>query len=139
MLHHVTYMLIISGGGSCLLGSCLIKMADGSEKPIESIQKDDLIIDGNLQPVRVLALVTNFLGYRQLFQFKNGPIFTPEHMFYAAIDKPEIGVVSKEALIQEMPQTEEWNVKPLEELEQLLQYQNKIVSAKVPTNIHSKQ
>ena len=53
-------------------------------------------------------------------------------MFYAAIDKPEIGVMSKEALIQEMPQTEEWNVKPLEELELLLQYQNKIVSAKVP-------
>ena len=114
-------------------------MADGSEKPIESIQKDDLILDGNLQTVRVLALVTNFLGYRQLFQFKNGPIFTPEHMFYASIDEPEIGVVSKEALIQEMPQTEEWNVKPLEELELLLQYQNKIVSAKVLTNIHSKQ
>ena len=127
------YMLIVSGGGSCLLGSCLIKMADGSEKPIESIQKDDLILDGNLQTVRVLALVTNFLGYRQLFPFKNGPIFTPEHMFYAAIDKPEIGVMSKEALIQEMPQTEEWNVKPLEELELLLQHQNETVSAKVPS------
>ena len=112
--------------GSCLLGDTKILMADYSLKQIQDIQPGDLILDGNLKPVHVIATNPTFLGNRKLYKFSpNGPVFTPEHQFYSNLTTGQIGVMSKQELYIENPQMEENDqVYELDQLSNLLQFQN---------------
>ena len=67
-------------------------MDDKTTKAISKIQSGEVILDGNLQPVTVLSVVKNFLYNRQLFELKDGPIFTDEHLFYVDLEKNELGM-----------------------------------------------
>ena len=67
-------------------------MRNGTTKAISDIQSGDVIVDGNLNPVTVKAVVTNYLYDRTLFEFKNGPVFTDEHLFYADLEKNIMGM-----------------------------------------------
>ena len=67
-------------------------MDDKTTKAISKIQSGEVILDGNLQPVTVLSVVKNFLYNRQLFELKDGPIFTDEHLFYVDLGKNELGM-----------------------------------------------
>ena len=77
---------------SCLLGNAQILMGDNTTKAISDIQSGEVILDGNLNHVTVKAVVTNYLYDRPLFEFKNGPIFTDEHLFYADLEKEILGM-----------------------------------------------
>ena len=112
--------------GSCLLGTSHILMANYSVKQIKDIQTGDLILDGNLKPVKVIATNPTFLGNRKLYKFSpNGPVFTPEHQFYSNLTTGQIGVMSKQELYIENPQmAENDQVYEFDQLSNLLQFQN---------------
>ena len=118
--------------GSCLLGDTKILMANYSLKQIQDIQHGDLILDGNLKTVHVIATNPTFLGDRKLYQFSpNGPVFTPEHQFYSNLTTGQIGVMSKQELYIENPQMEENDqVYEFDQLSNLLQFQNRKVVQK---------
>ena len=68
-----------------------------SLKQIQDVQPGDLILDGNLKSVHVIATNPTFLGDRNLYQFSpNGPVFTSEHQFYSNLTTAQIGVMSKQ-------------------------------------------
>lgn len=74
-------------GGSCFLGNTLIKMFDGTEKPISEIQRGDLVLDAlnTNQGNRVLGVkvMMSPLG-RYLFSPVKDiePFMTEEHPYY---------------------------------------------------------
>ena len=69
------------------------------------MQKGDIILDGNLMPVQVVTLGKSFLGGRTLHQLNaNGPVFTGEHQFISNLTTMQVGVLSKEDLLNEHPQ-----------------------------------
>ena len=112
---------------SCLLGHCTILMEDFSNKVIRDIKVGDVILDGHLNPVSVMAINSSFLGFRKLFQFnQDGPVFTPEHQFYSNIKSGEVAVVSVKDLLLENPQLEERpGIHSLDDLNSILQYNMK--------------
>jgi len=100
-------------------------MADYSTKAVQDLKKGNSILNGQLQPVKVLGVFKNFLGSRQMYQFApNGPIFTGEHQFVSNLEEGEVGVRDRYALITENPYLEEEsdNIKHLSDLYSLLQY-----------------
>jgi len=113
---------------SCLLGNSKIQMRNGTTKAISDIQSGDVIVDGNLNPVTVKAVVTNYLYDRPLFEFKNGPVFTDEHLFYADLEKNILAAASPESLVKQVPQMKSWDIRPINNTKKLLQYKNGQVS-----------
>lgn len=113
---------------SCLLGDTQILMRDDATKAISDIQSGEVILDGNLNPVTVKAVVTNHLYDRQLFEFKNGPVFTDEHLFYADLEKDVLAAASPEHLFEQVPQMKSWNIHPINDTKKLLQFKNGKVS-----------
>ena len=102
-------------------------MADYSTKAVEDLKPGDSILNGYLQPVKVLGVFQNFLGQRKLYQFvPDGPVFTGEHQFVKNLEKGEVGVRDKHALMWENPHLEQDSAKiyPLNELGSLLQYKD---------------
>ena len=94
-------------------------MKDFSRKPIDRIKENDNILDGNLQPVKVLNVVKHFLQDTPLFKFyPRGPVFTPDHQFLSNLERKEVGVVSKNALFLQQPQMEDFG-KKIHELKDL--------------------
>ncbi len=74
----------------CLLEGTLITMADGSERPIESVQAGELVLSGygsgDFRPARVLAVAKRErVGDGIAITTRNGRrlISTPEHMHFA--------------------------------------------------------
>ena len=100
-------------------------MADNSTKPVQDLKTGDTILDGHLQPVKVLGLFKNLLGQRQLWQFiPDGPVFTEEHQFVMNLEEGQVGVYKKHALIRENPhlEAESDKILYLNDLDNLLQY-----------------
>ena len=72
-------------GGSCILGTCQILLDDFTTKDVSAIKRGDVVLDQNLQPVRVIGCNFTYLGKRSLYSFGDyGPIFTGEHQFVSA-------------------------------------------------------
>ena len=91
--------------GGCVHGDSEILMANYTAKAIKSIVKGNIILDGNLKPVKVLAIGSVFLGTNELYKFEpNGPIFTKDHQFFLDLKEGMTGVVSLSTLIEENPQ-----------------------------------
>jgi len=113
----------------CLLGKTQILMANYSSKSIEALRPGEIILDGNLQPVKVVHILSNFLGHHQpLYQFlPDGPIFTIEHQFLSNLELGHVGVVSKEELFLQDPTLMESKVHSLEGMKTLLQFQDGLV------------
>ena len=82
-----------SSSGSCLLGSTLILMQNYTSKPITEIKHGDMILDGNLNSVSVHSVITNYLYDRKMYDFKDGPVFTEDHLFYSNIETEELGKI----------------------------------------------
>ena len=66
-------------------------MKNGKTKAISELKTGEVILDGNLKPVKVESVVSNFLFNRMMYQFKDGPIFTEDHMFYLDIKNEKLG------------------------------------------------
>ena len=77
--------------GSCLIGSTHILMENYTSKPITEVKHGDMILDGNLNPVLVHSVITNYLYDRKLYTFKDGPVFTEDHLFYSNMETEELG------------------------------------------------
>ena len=73
------------------MGSTKILMADGSQKEIKDILIGEEILDGALEPQKVVSVVRNYLGERSMYMFEGGPTFTPEHQFYLDMENVDIG------------------------------------------------
>ena len=83
-------------------------MADYSLKSVQDLAIGDLVFDGHLNTVEVLAIGKNYLDERKMYQFgSDGPVFTADHQFYSNIDNGQVGVFSKTALFRENPQLKE--------------------------------
>ena len=80
-----------ASGGSCLLGNTLILLENGNTKAISDVKIGDVILDGSLNPVTALSVVTNYLYDRTLYEFENGPIFTEDHLFFSDIENEKLG------------------------------------------------
>ena len=66
-------------------------MENYTSKPITEIKHGDMILDGNLNPVLVNSVITNYLYDRKLYVFKDGPVFTEDHLFYSNMETEELG------------------------------------------------
>ena len=66
-------------------------MKNGNSKPISEIKQGEVILDGNLKPVLVHSVITNYLYDRKMYAFKDGPIFTEDHLFYSDIEEEKLG------------------------------------------------
>ena len=66
-------------------------MQNYTSKPITEIKHGDMILDGNLNSVSVHSVITNYLYDRKMYDFKDGPIFTEDHLFYSNIEREELG------------------------------------------------
>ena len=62
-------------------------MADFSSKPIEELQSGDVILDGHLNPVEVITVISSFLGkkFSHLLSTIEG-----EYLFYGLAKKVTI-------------------------------------------------
>ena len=62
-------------------------------RPITEIKHGDMILDGNLNSVSVHSVITNYLYDRKMYDFKDGPVFTEDHLFYSNIETEELGKI----------------------------------------------
>jgi len=116
----------------CVLGDTTILMADFSSKPIEDIQVNDVILDGNLNKVNVVHVIKHYLSSTKLFQFyPDGPVFTADHQFLLNLETQNVGVVSKDYLFKLQPQMEEFGemVHEFKYTDSVLQYENGSISS----------
>ena len=110
-------------GGSCIIGSSQVLMADFTTKNACDIKRGDIVLDQNLQPVRVIGCNFTYLGSRSLYSFgDHGPIFTGEHQFVSA-DGGTV-VVDLRALHEENPQLKEEDVYEMNEKSKVLKLKN---------------
>ena len=108
-------------GGSCILGTCQVLLEDFTTKDVSAVKTGDIILDQNLQPVRVIGCNFTYLGNRSLYSFSDdGPIFTGEHQFVSA-DGGTL-VVDLQALHEENPQLKEEDVHEMNDYSRLLQF-----------------
>lgn len=74
------------GGGGCFLAGTLVRMADGTEKPIETIQSGDVILEALTgQPAKVIGVKTRAHDVNKwvfALDKKVHPYITEEHPFY---------------------------------------------------------
>uniref|UniRef100_UPI001F3587F6 hypothetical protein n=1 Tax=Aeromonas rivipollensis TaxID=948519 RepID=UPI001F3587F6 len=67
---------------SCFVAGTRILMADGSERPIETLQASEQVLDQHGQINRILAVERVILGNRRLYGLNRlPPFFTAEHPF----------------------------------------------------------
>ena len=67
---------------SCFVAGTRILMADGSERPIETLQSGEQVLDQHGQINRILAVERVILGNRRLYGLNRlPPFFTAEHPF----------------------------------------------------------
>ncbi|WP_412706259.1 hypothetical protein Aerorivi_01411 [Aeromonas rivipollensis] len=67
---------------SCFVAGTRILMADGSERPIETLQAGEQVLDQHGQSNRILAVERVILGNRRLYGLNRlPPFFTAEHPF----------------------------------------------------------
>ncbi|WP_395949707.1 Hint domain-containing homing endonuclease [Aeromonas mytilicola subsp. aquatica] len=67
---------------SCFVAGTRILMADGSERPIETLQAGERVLDQHGQSNRILAVERVILGNRRLYGLNRlPPFFTAEHPF----------------------------------------------------------
>ncbi|MGE6197645.1 Hint domain-containing homing endonuclease [Aeromonas media] len=67
---------------SCFIAGTRILMADGSERPIETLQSGEQVLDQHGQINRILAVERVILGNRRLYGLNRlPPFFTAEHPF----------------------------------------------------------
>ncbi len=70
---------------SCFTAGTLVLMADGTQRPIESLRAGDLVMAGDGTANRVVAVETPRLGNRLLYAIDGGEAFvTAEHPFLTA-------------------------------------------------------
>ncbi len=64
------------------MSGTLVRMADGTDKPIETIQVGDLVLSADNQPHPVMFLDVEKLDKRYLYGINDfAPFFTSEHVF----------------------------------------------------------
>lgn len=79
---HHQWQLNQAQAKSCFIAGTRILMADGSERPIDSLQAGELVQDQHGQVNRILAVERVLLGERRLYGLNNlPPFFTAEHPF----------------------------------------------------------
>ncbi|PTT50908.1 hypothetical protein DBR19_12655, partial [Aeromonas sp. HMWF014] len=67
---------------SCFIAGTRIVMADGSERPIETLQAGECVLDQHGHLNRILAIERVLLGERKLYGINQlAPFFTAEHPF----------------------------------------------------------
>ncbi|AVP93552.1 Hint domain-containing homing endonuclease [Aeromonas rivipollensis] len=70
---------------SCFVAGTRILMADGSERPIETLQAGEQVLDQHGQSNRILAVERVILGNRRLYGLNRlPPFFTAEHPFLSS-------------------------------------------------------
>ena len=71
-----------SSGSSCFIAGTMVTMADGCQRPIDSIRAGELVLGAGGRGNRVLGIETPLLGARRLYAFDGGRAFvTAEHPF----------------------------------------------------------
>jgi len=71
-----------SSGNPCFAGECLVRLADGSQVPVQEVKKGDKVATPNPdRPARVLCVVktTCHQGKADLVQLEGGLVVTPYH------------------------------------------------------------
>lgn len=92
----------------CFAAGTSILMADGSTRPIESIQIGDLVMGGNGRANRVVEIERPMLGPRRLYALNGGkPFVTAEHPFmttegWKAIDPARTAVENPSLSVQRL-------------------------------------
>ena len=75
-------MSYAESGSSCFVAGTAVLMADGSERPIESLRPGDLVRGAGGRVNRVVGVERPCLGARRLYAFNGGrPFVTAEHPF----------------------------------------------------------
>jgi hypothetical protein len=104
-------------------------MADGTEKPVETIQVGDYVLGHTLEPQRVTGAMEKFLLDDSFFGFSpGGPyFFTDSHLLAGPGlsvngDGVQLWTVSPERLLNENPLMEFLSVQPITGGTELLQY-----------------
>lgn len=74
-----------SSGSSCFIGGTLVAMADGGQRPIDTIRGGEFVLGAGGGRNRVRGMETPLLGARRLYAFNGGRAFvTAEHPFMTA-------------------------------------------------------
>jgi len=71
-----------NASGGCIWGECMAMMADGSEKKVKSIRKDDMVKTANGESARIICvtkLTLNPQDKAPLVQLDSGLVITPWH------------------------------------------------------------
>jgi hypothetical protein len=69
-------------GGGCFVGGTRVRMADGSDKPIELVEPGDRVLGSGGKINRVRSILYPMLGDRQLYALNGGTAFvTASHPF----------------------------------------------------------
>lgn len=70
---------------SCFVGGTLVLMADGTQRPIETLEVGDLVLGRRGRVNRVIGVERTRLGRRRLYALNDGrPFVTAEHPFLTA-------------------------------------------------------
>ncbi|CAL8067902.1 unnamed protein product [Orchesella dallaii] len=69
-------------GGSCLKAGTMIRMGNGTQKPVEQLKPGDILVDKDLMPATVLGVAHEFLLDQSFYGFDNTSFFfTNSHLF----------------------------------------------------------
>ena len=92
---------------SCLHSNTKILLANNTWKKISDLKPNEMILDKDLQPQRILGINYTYLQGRSLYRFADdGPLFTADHQFFSLLGSATTAVASLRCLLQENPQLE---------------------------------
>ena len=108
---------------SCLHGNTKVLLANYTEKKVSELKLNDQILDRYLRPQKIIGLNCSYLQERSMYQLSDdGPIFTPDHQFFTALDKSTTVVASLKMLFNENPQLDGEDIKEMQNGETVLRY-----------------
>ena len=74
---------------SCFPAGCMVLMADGSERRIETVQAGEFVMGADGTPAEVDYLHISHLGFRTMYRFNDGHEWSEEHMHWVRKDGSE--------------------------------------------------
>ena len=92
---------------ACLHGNTKILLANNTWKKISDLKPNEMIVDKDLQPQKILVINYTYLQGKSLYQFADdGPLFTADHQFFSSLGSTTTAVASLRYLLQGNPQLE---------------------------------
>lgn len=108
---------------SCLHGNTKILLVNNTWKKISDLKPNEMIVDKDLQPQRILGINYTYLQGRSLYRFADdGPLFTTDHQFFSLLGSTTTAVASLRCLLQENPQLEGENIIEMKDGGTVLRY-----------------